>query len=190
MSGQAVNGNTYMTGCPVPLTFPHLFTWAFPPLLQGLQSHGSAPLLATGKRDLKPACPPTARKEASLAHPEKQQLKYCLILALGRSDYKELPSQLIIKGLHEIYFDLPSIPSGSLLFFSELAKSFLLIASIVSGKNCFWVTSISFSRMLLICSHGAALPMAEFRSQTARNLCTANPSLTRQSHAVIILTSR
>lgn len=91
-----------------------------------------------------------------------------------------------------IYFGLPSIPSGSLIFFfffPELAKSFLLIASIVSAKNCFWMTSINFSRMLLICSHGAAFPMAEFRSQPVRNICTANPSLTPQSHMIIIPTS-
>lgn len=130
ISGLAVNGNTYPIGLPVPLTSPHLFTGAFPPLPQGVQPHGSAPPPVKGKRALMPACLPTMRKEEGLADPEKQQLKYCSILALGRSVCKELPSQLIIKGLHESI--LVFYPSGSLIFFrtcKELPSDCL---------HCFW----------------------------------------------------
>lgn len=75
-----------------------------------------------------------------------------------------------------IYFGFPSI---FFFFFQKLAKSFLLIASIVSGKNCFWMTSVSFNRILPICSHGVAFPMSEFRSQLVRKFAQqilSNPS--------------
>lgn len=164
-------------GLLVPLTFPHLLTGVFPALLEGVQSHGSAPLLAIGKRDLQSSSTPTVTKEAAVE-----------IVFDFSTRKKWLPrgtKPTYNKRAALIYFGFPSIP----FFPQKFAKSCLLIASIVSGKNCFWMTSISFNRKLLICGHGVAFPMSEFRSQLVRKFAQqilSNP----QGHVIIILKSR